>query len=322
MASVYRNSYTRKGQKVLLDRWYIKYRDETGKIRRIPGFADREATEKLAQSLAHKISNRLADRVPDYLAYLTAKGTGAKSVKMADTRIRAFDLDNLSGSSVVKQLPANQQTARHYLVTLKGFLKWAISEGIIDKNPISHLSVSLRNYKPTFMRRSLTCDEIEGMLTGSKTLFRGLTIADRRMIYQTALNTGFRAKELGSLTAGQVLPAGLMLLSGDTKNRKQALQPLSPSFHATLSSYVCDFEPDQLIWPGNWWQRANEMLQRDWKSDADFHCLRVTYITELVRKGFYPKQVQILARHSTMELTMRYYAKLTPSDFNLSGLWQ
>jgi integrase len=47
---------------------------------------------------------------------------------------------------------------------------------------------------------------------------------------------------------------------------------------------------------------------------VDFHALRVTYITNLARSGVHPKVAQILARHSTMELTMRVYTKLNPTD--------
>jgi integrase len=42
----------------------------------------------------------------------------------------------------------------------------------------------------------------------------------------------------------------------------------------------------------------------------DFHALRVTFVTNLVRGGLPAKQVQMLARHSTMDLTMKVYAKL------------
>ncbi len=43
---------------------------------------------------------------------------------------------------------------------------------------------------------------------------------------------------------------------------------------------------------------------------ADFHALRHTFITNLVRAGVPPKIVQILARHSSIELTMNTYTLL------------
>jgi hypothetical protein len=41
---------------------------------------------------------------------------------------------------------------------------------------------------------------------------------------------------------------------------------------------------------------------------ADFHALRHTFITRLVRAGVKPKEAQALARHSTITLTMDRYA--------------
>ncbi len=43
---------------------------------------------------------------------------------------------------------------------------------------------------------------------------------------------------------------------------------------------------------------------------ADFHALRHTFITNLVRGGVHPKVAQALARHSTITLTMDHYAHL------------
>jgi integrase len=48
----------------------------------------------------------------------------------------------------------------------------------------------------------------------------------------------------------------------------------------------------------------------------DFHALRTTYITNLVRAGLYPKTVQTLARHSTVELTMKIYARLNKNEID------
>jgi activator of HSP90 ATPase len=46
----------------------------------------------------------------------------------------------------------------------------------------------------------------------------------------------------------------------------------------------------------------------------DFHALRATFITSLVRAGVHPKIVQTLARHSQIELTMQAYTKLTSKE--------
>jgi integrase len=47
---------------------------------------------------------------------------------------------------------------------------------------------------------------------------------------------------------------------------------------------------------------------------ADFHALRHTFITELVRAGVAPKGAKKLARHSTITLTMDCYARVGIRD--------
>jgi len=47
---------------------------------------------------------------------------------------------------------------------------------------------------------------------------------------------------------------------------------------------------------------------------ADFHALRHTFITNMIKSGINPKTAQSLARHSTIDLTMNLYTKLTISD--------
>ncbi len=67
------------------------------------------------------------------------------------------------------------------------------------------------------------------------------------------------------------------------------------------------------------------MLQHDLKSAgipyvdpdghyADFHALRNTIITNLMKNGVNPKTPQSLARHSTIELTLNVYTSLTVHD--------
>ncbi len=47
---------------------------------------------------------------------------------------------------------------------------------------------------------------------------------------------------------------------------------------------------------------------------VDFHSLRSTYITGLVRSGANIKTVQTLARHASPSTTLQFYAKATQDD--------
>ncbi|MCH8807381.1 MAG: tyrosine-type recombinase/integrase [Planctomycetes bacterium] len=47
---------------------------------------------------------------------------------------------------------------------------------------------------------------------------------------------------------------------------------------------------------------------------VDFHSLRVTFVTGLARGGVHPRKAMQLARHSSIELTMRVYTKLQTTE--------
>ena len=53
---------------------------------------------------------------------------------------------------------------------------------------------------------------------------------------------------------------------------------------------------------------------------ADLHALRTTFGTNLARCGVPPAIAQTLMRHSSIDLTMKYYTKLTVEDLQSRGL--
>ena len=95
MSSLYRPGFTRKdpetGRKVRrkLKKWYIKYRDADGKVRCVPGYTDKAATQQLAAELEREAAQRtsgvidrfseqrkrpIAEHLADYERYLEGKG--------------------------------------------------------------------------------------------------------------------------------------------------------------------------------------------------------------------------------------------------------
>ena len=48
----------------------------------------------------------------------------------------------------------------------------------------------------------------------------------------------------------------------------------------------------------------------------DFHTLRVAYITFVIESGANIKEAQVLARHSTPEMTLNVYARVRPDRLN------
>ena len=95
MASIFRPTYRDKktGRTRKLRRWYVKYKDADGIVRRVKGHTDREATKQLAARLERDAARRqegmidpcveshrkpLAEHLDDYRRCLLAKGDTEK----------------------------------------------------------------------------------------------------------------------------------------------------------------------------------------------------------------------------------------------------
>lgn len=221
-------------------------------------------------------------------------------------------------------------SSNHYLTAIKNFCNWASKAGRMPPSSIANVkkTTTEENSRP---RRAASEVEIAKIIkaAGKGGEVYGLTGEQRVYLYLTATNTGLRAQELASLRPFdfrfRARPPHILVRESVAKNGVETEQPLQPAFARKLAKWLCTHcRPDEKIWPGNWYQRAAEMLEVDLKAAGipvktadgilDFHALRATFITSLVRGGVHPKIVQTLARHSQIELTMKLYTKLTASE--------
>ena len=176
----------------------------------------------------------------------------------------------------------------------------------------------------------------------------GLSGAERATLYQLAVETGLRVSELHSLTWACVnlesTPPTVIVKAAYSKRRRDDIQPMSVpagQMLATWRNAIGNPAPADPVFPNlTRWTRTAELLRADleaaraeWIEDAsspeernerdssdvlryfdsagryaDFHALRHTFITNLVRGGVHPKVAQTLARHSTITLTMDRYS--------------
>lgn len=235
------------------------------------------------------------------------------------------------------------RTANHAIGAIKAFATWLEQAGRIKECPKGLAGLAPYNEKADRkrVRRALTFGELERLLTTteaapaiyiyghtkSKHSKIAVTGPARAALYRLAMGTGFRANELRSLTPESFKLDGLeptvTIGAKHTKNGKDAIQPITPELAADLKRYVDTGEPGKpvLIVP----DRTAEMLKADleragisYRDGAervvDFHALRGTYITHLIQNGANPKVVQVLARHSTITLTMDIYCQAGDKD--------
>ena len=248
-------------------------------------------------------------------------------------------------------------TANHYLTAVKGFTRWLWKDRRIGTDPLAGMSkLANAETDVRRARRELSQDELTWLLNTTRQsarVYRYLSGLDRYALYLTGAGTGLRAAELASLTPDSFHLQGptpfVRLQAAYAKNRKEAEQPLPPDVADVLHGYLASKPAEAPVWPGTWSDRAGEMIEADldeargaWLKSfqnareraeaeqgdflsyrdaegcyADFHGLRHTYISRVVRSGATAKAAQSLARHSTVQLTIGRYAHV--SLYDLAG---
>lgn len=218
-------------------------------------------------------------------------------------------------------------TSNSYLTAIKSFSRWLLERERTDRDrPVSLSRLNAKTDR-RHHRRALDETELSRLLasaSASAVTLQGLTGRDRSMVYMLAMSTGLRASELASLTPGgfalETECPAVTVRAAYTKNRLEAEQPLPADVAAAFREYLRGRAAAAALWPGQWNRRAAEMLRADLDGAgiayrdadgnvADFHSLRASYISLLVRQGANPKVAQTLARHSDPRLTFAVYAK-------------
>ena len=155
-------------------------------------------------------------------------------------------------------------------------------------------------------------------------------IPNRDLLYLLPVSTGLRFSELKSLTPQSFDldddPPTVAVEASYSKHRRRDVQPLPAETAEILRPLISNTLPNNPLWP-NLPSKMAQVIAFDLKAadipvydDAgrvvDFHALRHTFITRLTRSGITPKVTQVLARHSTITLTMDRYAHVVLADMS------
>lgn len=164
-------------------------------------------------------------------------------------------------------------------------------------------------------RRALSKEEL-GSLFG--------VIADsHRLFYRMSLLTGLRVSEVKALQWQDIhwdSEPRLELRAMTTKARRADVIPLHPDLVAVLQpsiglplERVCPNIPTIDQHKAYLNTACIPFVDASGRR-VDLHSLRHTFISNLARAGVHPKTAQKLARHSSIELTMKRYTHLGMSD--------
>ncbi|MDO5566492.1 MAG: site-specific integrase [Planctomycetia bacterium] len=365
-------------------KWYGRWRDADGTEKRVPLATDKRVAQMILSDILAKVEREkagivdvvaedmqrpLTDHLNDFEEHLHAKKDTEKHVQLTMTRIRNVcqfchwvDLRSLKVCDVERFLThfwnvehCAIETGNHYIRALKNFGTWLYVNDRIVRDPFLKLKVLNSSVDERHCRRALSMDEFQMLIhaAASGPSVQGICGRDRVILYYLAAWTGFRRKELGSLTTAHLVLDGetpfIQIQASYSKRKRNDIQYLHPDLVDILKEWLDKRKPkpDEILFPiskenGGKDRRTAHMIAYDlnsarhfWieeadteeekhkreQSDflmykdshgkfADFHGLRHTFITNLSLNGVDPKTAQTLARHSSMELTMKTYTHI------------
>jgi len=287
---------------------------------------------------------------PKHVAHMTGCLTRLLREVRADSLAELTPSTVLDAVGNRKSDGASARTCNLYLGAIKSLTRWAVRDNRLVVDPLAGLPSLNESTDRRRLRRPLDADELARLIDAAE---RGpvhirLTGPDRAMAYRLASGTGFRAGELASLTPASLDldadPPAVTVKAAYSKRRRDDRQPIRPDLADALRSWLPDRPRDRPLFdlPDKlarmvrvdlrraraWWIKATtdrrerrERRQSDFLRArdgdgrvVDFHALRATFITMLVKSGASVKEAQDLARHSDPKLTMNVYTRLGVHD--------
>ncbi|MCZ6851587.1 MAG: tyrosine-type recombinase/integrase [Planctomycetota bacterium] len=199
-----------------------------------------------------------------------------------------------------KKRGISAQTSNYYLQAVKQFCGWMVSDGRASESPITHLKALNARTDRRHERRALTVDELGLLLRAAQSGPErfGMTGPDRAMLYRLAVESGLRRGELASLMRSSFDLDGseptATVEAAHSKRRREDVQPLPQELADALREHLTSDMPDEPAFnmPA---RRDNAIMFRadldaagiPYRDDAgrvaDFHALRHTFISNLVR---------------------------------------
>lgn len=291
----------------------------------------------LLSPLKTEVSKTIAAHLEDWKASLVAKGgttdnaqqkwVRAKKVLDGCNYVHFADIDCLEVDNYLADINCSMRTRNHYAGSVQQFTKWMVRNKRASASPLEAVSkVTVTDEK---QRRALSPKDFTKLLqtTLDGPMYAQMSGFQRSTLYWLASETGYRAKELRSLTASSVdftsEPVMVLLEAKSAKNKKRVRLSITPELATQMRILLKDKLPQTPIFKMP--TKTAEMMRSDleaagipYTDDAgavfDFHALRCQLATNLIRAGCTENVAQARLRHSTSKLTFDTYAKLGQSE--------
>ncbi len=277
----------------------------------------------------------LAELLQDFARHLGAKERTAKYVGECEAMLqRVFDecrfiawSDITSGKveTYLKGLRDDGLSVRRsngYLTVLKSFARWMVDTEQATESPLRGLRKLNEKIDVRRERRAATPDELRKLIAATAVSgeLYGMDGEERSLLYRFCAETGLRANEARTLTAGafDLDALTVRVRAGYSKHRETDTVPLREELAEALRRHLSGKLPTGKAFGGRYRRltdRTADMLQADLAAAGvayvdeqgrvfDFHGLRHSFVTNL--KHAPSRVAQALARHKSSAMTDRY----------------
>ena len=282
------------------------YRDENGIVRRVPLATDKTASQTQLNNLVRNVERRMAGlfdpfeehqrhplsmHIDEYEEFLASKGNSEQHINQTTARIRKLvagcefrSLTDIDAPKIVnwlaKQRKASKrfsaQTSNFYLDCFKYFCNWLVTHERMPKNPITVLQRLNVDTDRRHDRRALSDEEFLWLIEAANNGRRVESVEgkDRAMLYILAAWTGYRRRELASLTPRSFdlvsEPPVVRVHAAYSKRRREDTVPLHGYVVEQLNTWLAGKKdiPDgtpvfDLRSPSGCLRRTSKMMKKD-----------------------------------------------------------
>ena len=306
----------------------------TKKAREIFEVMQQEAAGLLPKKgLRDAATETLHKHLEDFLCDLKTKGRTKKHVDDNRSRIsRLLDecgwkvLADIDADSFIKWRKDNHgvlaaKTLNEYLASMVGLLNWMEKVDRISTNPLRRVERVDGRGKLKRERRAYTEDELTRLIEVS---------GSRGIVYLFAACTGLRRGEIEQLTWGDVhlnnKAPFVLARASTTKNKKDECVSLAPELVEKLMTLMPGerLSSDPVFQEGvptikklkKDLEQANIQYCDDKGRYADFHALRHTCATLMLKNGIPAAFAKKHMRHSDLKLTTNRYSDDTQFEMH------
>ena len=276
--------------------------------------------------------NRLEDHLCNFMDNLKIKGSTEKHLNRIENRIKRIckacgfkvisDLDASRFTAYMNGLNLAVKTKRHYIATMKQFTQWLNDTGRLSKNNFKLIKTpKVLQRDQVHPRRALTANEVARLIRAAENgrPFRSISGAERALIYRLAVESGLRFNEIVTLKVSDFNfdDCTIQVRDGNEKARRGAILPLRKSTADMIKEFLSNKTPQAIAFTA---KKGYLMIKPDLKAAgipyevdgkfADFHSLRHSTASLLIRTGANVKTIQTLMRHSTADLTLSKYSHI------------